>query len=212
MALDFLQHSPRLLSALNSMVQQQVAMMTQSDQLAAQNATLIQQNATMVERIAALEQIVIGRRPSGQGDWICPVCGHHYTTLASFKGHVRRLIYPAAQRTKCFLDPNNPDHQALVSHARYGEGNFDSRSKNYALMLYETIRSNSTSTKSSEDSFSAVSSSLHVCIFSILCRFKIGLLPDHLLDLLLMIPRRMNRIDMNHGTLMKNCDPEHYVA
>ena len=165
MALDFLQHSPRILSAMNSMVQQQVAMMTQSEQLAAQNATLIEQNAIMVERISALEKVVIGRRPSG--DWICPVCGNHYSTLASFKGHVRRLVHPAAQRTKCFLDINNPDHRILVSHARYGEGDFESRSKNYSLMLYETIKSNSTSSMSSPASYSAVSISLHACIFSL---------------------------------------------
>jgi hypothetical protein len=156
---------PRLLSAMDRMVEQQVAMMTQSDQLAAQNATLIQQNARMVERIAALEQIVIGRRSSG--DWICPVCGNHFSHIGSFKGHVRRLIHPVALKSKCFLDPNNPDHQALVSHARYGQGDFDDRSKIYSLMLYETIRSNSTSTMSSQNSYSAVSSSLHACIFSL---------------------------------------------
>lgn len=165
MALDILQHSPRILSAMNSMAQQQIAMMTQSEMLAAQNATLIEQNAAMVARIAALEQVVIGRRPSG--DWVCPVCGNHYSTLASFKGHVRRLVHPVSVRTKCFLDINNPDHQLLVSHARYGEGNFESRSKNYSLMLYETIRSNSSSSMSSPASYSAVSSSLHACICSL---------------------------------------------
>lgn len=170
MALDIFQHSPRLMTAMNSMVQQQIAMISQSEKLAAQNATLIEQTAAMVARISALEQVVIGRRASG--DWVCPVCGHHYTTLASFKGHVRRLIHPASQRSKCFLDSNNPDHQLLVSHARYGDGDFDSRSKNYSLMLYETIKSNSSSSMSSPASYSAVSSSLHACICSLIVQIQ----------------------------------------
>ena len=69
MALDIFQHSPRLMTAMNSMVQQQIAMISQSEKLAAQNATLIEQTAAMVARISALEQVVIGRRPSG--DWVC---------------------------------------------------------------------------------------------------------------------------------------------
>jgi hypothetical protein len=60
----------------------------------------------------------------------------------------------------------------LVSHARYGDGDFDSRSKNYSLMLYETIKSNSSSSMSSPASYSAVSRSLHACIYSLIVQIQ----------------------------------------
>lgn len=169
MALDFLQHTPRLLLAIDSMAQQQVAMMTQTDQLAIQNATLIVQNASLVERISALEQIVVARQP--HGSWPCPVCGHIYSHRESFKGHIRRLALPVTHRAHCFLDPNNAEHQALLSHDRYGDGDFDSRAKNFAIMLYDTVKSNSSSTMSSENSFTAVS--LSSSLQALICSFAV---------------------------------------
>jgi hypothetical protein len=75
----------------------------------------------------------------------------------SFKGHVRRLTVPPTDRTHCFLDESRDDHKLLLSHPRYGDGDFASRAASFAQQLYECCKSNSTSTRTSESSHAAVS-------------------------------------------------------
>jgi hypothetical protein len=115
-------------------------------------------NAVIASRLAALEGGSRGRRRSGQREWICPVCEEPFAHRESFKGHVRKLTLPHTGRRNCELDPLNARHQALVAHPRYGTGDFNSRGSEFVNQLYHTIRSASSSTRSSDASHDAVRS------------------------------------------------------
>lgn len=166
---------PRLFEKLDALAQQQQCIFTQNTQLAAQNAALINQNAAMAARLTALEQLVASRASDSEvnSDWRCPVCSATLTTRESFKGHIRRLVKPASENTHCFLDPDNAEHQAMLSHSRYGQGDFNTRATVFKTMLYETVKSNTRSTMSSESSFSAVCArcSLFGCV--LLLKFEL---------------------------------------
>jgi len=154
---------PRLLEKLDALAQQQSSMLVQNTLLAQQNATLISQNVVMAERLTVLEGLLAQPAPTRDLDWVCPVCGSKLTTRDSLKGHIRRLIFPQSATTSCFLDSENADHQALLAHPRYGEGNFEARAQAFKSMLYDTVKSSTRSTMSSENSFSAVSArQMHV--------------------------------------------------
>jgi hypothetical protein len=89
--------------------------------------------------------------------WICPVCRSPFKHRESFKGHILRLKEPVAKRTHCFFDAENPVHVALLSHPRFGTGDFGSRGAAFASQFYDTVRSCSSSSRSSESSHAAVS-------------------------------------------------------
>jgi len=88
--------------------------------------------------------------------WTCPVCWEPFMHRESFKGHVRKLTIPPTDRTHCFLDGTKEEHRLLLSHPRYGDGDFASRAASFALQLYECCKSVSTSTRTSESSHAAV--------------------------------------------------------
>ncbi len=89
--------------------------------------------------------------------WICPVCWKPFAHRESFKGHIRRLTESPTDRMHCCLDPERPEHVALLSHSRYGNGDFSSRAAAFASQLYDTVKSHSNSTRTSASSHSAVS-------------------------------------------------------
>jgi|LauGreDrversion4_2_1035121.scaffolds.fasta_scaffold83145_1 hypothetical protein len=97
------------------------------------------------------------RRGGGSGSWICPVCWKPFAHRESFKGHIRRLTESPTDHMHCSLDPERTEHVALLSHHRYGNGDFASRAASFAQQLYDTVKSNSNSTRSSQSSHSAVS-------------------------------------------------------
>lgn len=115
----------------------------------------------LFSRVADLESQREARSSSQQSGvsckWICPVCWKPFAHRESFKGHIRRLTESPTDRMHCWLDPNRPEHVALLSHPRYGIGDFPSRAAAFAAQLYDTVKSNSNSTRSSASSHSAVS-------------------------------------------------------
>ena len=112
-------------------------------------------------RITALESQQEARgssRHSGRDcRWICPVCWKPFAHRESFKGHIRRLTESPTDRMHCCLDPERPEHVILLSHSRYGNGDFSSRAAAFASQLYDTVKSYSNSTRTSASSHSAVS-------------------------------------------------------
>lgn len=133
--------------------------------------SLVAQNADLAARVASLESAhstaQYKKAQRGVG-WICPVCMHPFAHRESFKGHIMRLKDPVTDRAKCFLDPENDRHVALVAHPRYGSGDFDARRISFAEQFYQTVRSNSNSTRSSESSHSAVTIQNIACTFSLI--------------------------------------------
>jgi hypothetical protein len=115
--------------------------------------------AALSDRVSELEnaQASVRKSKSDAVRWTCPVCWEPFKHRESFKGHVRRLTIPPTDRTHCFLDGTKADHISLLSHPRYGDGDFASRAASFAQQLYECCKSNSTSTRTSESSHAAVS-------------------------------------------------------
>ena len=120
---------------------------------------VVHRNDDLEARVADLEAGRARRRasPYERRDWKCPVCNQPLKHRESFKGHIRRLIVPSSDRTHCFLDIENPAHRALLAHPRYGDGDFNARAVVFSQQLYDTVKSNSSSTRTSESSHSAVS-------------------------------------------------------
>ena len=150
----------KLDSKLDSISATQATILHQNQALASQNATLITQNAELCARVAALE-LRAGSHDTASDlccEWRCPVCHETFKHRESFKGHIRRLVYPSSSKSACFLDESKPEHVALVSHPRYndGDGMFPARAASFSLQLYETVKSNSTSRTTSESSHRAV--------------------------------------------------------
>lgn len=137
-----------------------LSLKAQNDSILSQNQALLTQNLALADRVSALES-QISSRPSTASDksqvWICPVCHEVFKHRESFKGHIRRMMFPS-ERPHCFLDPLSPEHVALLAHPRYGDGPFEDRASNFKSQLYSTVKSNSVSTMSSENSFTAVRS------------------------------------------------------
>jgi hypothetical protein len=154
----------RFLAAMDSILLQQSTLIDQNAALALQNTTLISQNADLTTRITALEGIAssmssTGRRRVDSDDesWVCPVCNEPFKHRESYKGHIRRLsLNPLDRGSRCFLDKDNEAHIALVQHARYGDGTYHSCAVSFASLLYDTVRSASTSRTSSQNSYRAV--------------------------------------------------------
>jgi hypothetical protein len=122
------------------------------------NAALAVTHAALNTRVEQLESHVAITDPSNsRRSWVCPVCAKLFKHRESFKGHILRLKDPQSERSRCRLDPDRPDHIVLLSHPRYGHGDFPSRACSFAQQFYDTVRSNSTSTRTSESSHSAVS-------------------------------------------------------
>ena len=86
---------------------------------------------SLSSRVAALESQQDARGSSRLSDsicrWICPVCWKPFAHRASFKGHIRRLTESPTDRMHCHLDPDLPEQNRLLAHARYGHGDFPSR-------------------------------------------------------------------------------------
>jgi hypothetical protein len=114
--------------------------------------------ASLCKRVAQLEGKNDKRSSSGGSDcrWICPVCWKPFAHRESFKGHIRRLTESPSEHMHCYLDPGKPEHVALLSHSRYGDGDFLSRAAAFSAQLYQTVKSNSNSTRTSASSHSAV--------------------------------------------------------
>ena len=146
----------RLLTTLESIYEQQRTLLTQNQHLEQQNATLISQNEVLSARVTALELKMSAKTTCSDCSWTCPVCKTPFLHRESFKGHIRRLRDPVSTSAHCFLDENNPEHQRLVSHPRYGTGTFDDRRHQFADQFYETVRSHSSSRHSSQSSHRAV--------------------------------------------------------
>ena len=125
--------------------------------IAAQNSS-----SAMESRIEDLESASAARKKrSSNGDqlWICPVCREILAHRESFKGHISRLSEPKSERSHCKLDPDNKEHQKLLSDPRFGDpnGDWNQRALTFGLQFYNTIKSHSSTTRSSEQSHSAVS-------------------------------------------------------
>jgi hypothetical protein len=137
------------LSDIKASLQQVVCMLSESHTA----------NAALAARISMLELSASGSRSEERQKWSCPVCLKAFAHRASFKGHIRRLAIsdPTSGRNHCFLDPERPEHIALLAHPRYGNGDFKSRACAFSHQMYDTVKSNSTSTRTSESSHSAVS-------------------------------------------------------
>ena len=120
---------------------------------------VVHRNDDLEARVADLEAGRARHRasPYERRDWKCPVCNQPLKHRESFKGHIRRLIVRSSDRTHCFLDIDNPAHVALLAHPRYGDGDFNARAVVFSQQLYDTVKSNSSSTRTSESSHSAVS-------------------------------------------------------
>lgn len=135
---------------------QQTTLIDQNVALAQQNATLISQTADLTSRIVALEEVVSAKATVigslGAVEWTCPVCSEGFKHRESFKGHIRRLAHPVSPGARCFLDPAVKEHRALLAHERYGNGDFDSCKAQFVQQLYDTVKSASTSRRSSESS------------------------------------------------------------
>jgi len=159
--MDLSDDSGRFYAAMENMMMQQTTLIDQNAALAQQNATLISQTADLTSRIVALEEVVSAKATVigalGAVEWICPVCSEGFKHRESFKGHILRLKEPVAKRTKCFFDEENPVHVALLSHPRFGTGDFGSRAAAFSSQFYDRVRSCSNSSRSSESSFAAVS-------------------------------------------------------
>ena len=114
--------------------------------------------ASLSARVAQLEGQNGKRSSSGGSDcrWICPVCWKPFAHRESFKGHIRRLTESPSEHMHCYLDPGKPEHVALLSHPRYGDGDFRSRAAAFAAQLYQTVKSSSSSSRTSASSHSAV--------------------------------------------------------
>jgi hypothetical protein len=151
--MDLSDDSGRFYAAMESMMMQQSTLIDQNVALAQQNATLITQTADLTSRIVALEEVVSAKATViGAVEWICPVCSEGFKHRESFKGHIRRLAHPVSPGARCFLDPAVKEHRALLAHERYGNGDFDSCKAQFVQQLYDTVKSASTSRRSSESS------------------------------------------------------------
>ena len=115
--------------------------------------------AALSDRVSELENARACVRKSKRDTvrWTCPVCWEPFKHRESFKGHIRRLFESPTDRMHCCLDPERPEHVALLSHSRYGNGDFSSRAAAFASQLYDTVKSHSNSTRTSASSHSAVS-------------------------------------------------------
>ncbi len=80
----------------------------------------------------------------------------------SFKGHISRLAQPKTQRSHCRLDEDNPEHKKLLSDPRFGDAanDWDSAALSFGQQFYDTVKSASTSSRTSASSHSAVSDDL----------------------------------------------------
>ena len=118
------------------------------------------EQASLSSRVSRLESLQRNRshsRESGNCRWLCPVCWKPFAHRESFKGHIRRLTEAPTDQMHCFLDEEKPEHRVLLSHPRYGDGDFRSRAAAFSEQLYNTVKSNSNSTRTSASSHSAVS-------------------------------------------------------
>jgi len=118
---------------------------------------LVQSSSDLSVRVQQLEIRGMHADAETACAWVCPVCRTPFKHRESFKGHILRLKEPVAKRTKCFFDEENPVHVALLSHPRFGTGDFGSRAAAFSSQFYDRVRSCSNSSRSSESSFAAVS-------------------------------------------------------
>ena len=132
-------------------------------------------NVALAARVAELEGYRYKRKSSRDNEcrWICPVCWQPFSHRESFKGHIRQLTISPTDHMHCFLSEEKLEHRILLSHPRYGDGDFKTRAAAFSSQLYDTVKSNSNSTRTSESSHSAVSCMMlflvAVCGLSRLC-------------------------------------------
>ena len=81
-------------------------------------------HASLSARVSDLEGKSRGQCRSELREWKCPVCLEQFAHRESFKGHIRSLTFPKSERSHCAFDFHNQNHQALLSHPRYGDGDF----------------------------------------------------------------------------------------
>jgi hypothetical protein len=82
----------------------------------------------------------VGEAPNAQHlqpvlcmSWTCPVCGKNLSHKESFKGHIRKLVYPS-KRPGCHLNPLVPQHQLFVH--RFDGINFYEQSREFCKEFY----------------------------------------------------------------------------
>jgi hypothetical protein len=122
--------------------------------------TVLESRICQLEIASSAKRI---RRSNPASLWVCPVCREPFAHRESFKGHISRLAEPKSERSHCRLDPQNPEHVKLLSDPRFGDGDWDSRSLRFGQQFYDTVKSVSSSTRTSESSHSAVSDLRVMC-------------------------------------------------
>jgi hypothetical protein len=65
--------------------------------------------------------------------WTCPICGTNLKHKESFKGHIRKLVYPS-KRPGCHLNPLVSQHQLFVH--RFDGINFYEQSRAFCKEFY----------------------------------------------------------------------------
>ena len=68
--------------------------------------------------------------------WTCPVCGLTLSHKESFKGHIRKLVYPS-KRPGCHMNSLIPQHQ-LLAH-RFAGTNFYEQSYEFCKQFYHQV-------------------------------------------------------------------------
>ena len=68
--------------------------------------------------------------------WSCPVCGITLSHKESFKGHIRKLVYPS-KRPGCHLNPLIPQHK-LLAH-RFDGVNFYEQAYAFCKEFYHQV-------------------------------------------------------------------------
>ena len=122
-------------------------------------------NSALESRMAELESEHSARkmrRSNPAALWVCPVCRDPFSHRESFKGHVSRLAQPKSERSHCRLVQDNPEHKKLLSDPRFGdaESDWDAAALSFGQQFYDTVKSVSSSTRTSSSSHSAVSDDL----------------------------------------------------
>jgi len=68
--------------------------------------------------------------------WTCPVCGNTLSSKESFKGHIRKLVYPS-KRPGCHLNPLIPQHR-LFAH-RFDGDHFHEQAYEFCKEFYHQV-------------------------------------------------------------------------
>lgn len=105
------------------------AVLIELQQLKASQSTVLQQLLALSREVIAVRGLVLSRAsdngtvghapdvdqllPVPSDSWTCPICGLNLKHKESFKGHIRKLVYPS-KRPGCHLNPLILQHKRLV--------------------------------------------------------------------------------------------------